>query len=62
LEITLAAESEFGGGTVNAVMAAFARDEHGEFASDFVIFGNGKGAELTLETFVEKLERDHGTS
>jgi hypothetical protein len=41
LEVTLAAEAEFGGGTVNALRAALALDEHGEFAGDFIVFGNG---------------------
>jgi len=41
LEVTLTAETEFGGGAVNALRAAFALDEHGEFAGDFIVFGNG---------------------
>jgi hypothetical protein len=41
LEVTLTTEAEFGGGAVNALRAAFALDEHGEFAGDFIVFGNG---------------------
>jgi hypothetical protein len=41
LEVTLAAKTEFGGGPVNALRAAFALDEHGELTSDFIVFGDG---------------------
>jgi len=62
LEVTLTAKAEFSSGTVNAFRAAFALDEHGEFTRDLVIFGNGQGAELALDAFVEKFERNHGVS
>jgi hypothetical protein len=38
---TLTAETEFGVGAGNALLAAFALREHGEFASDLIVFGNG---------------------
>jgi hypothetical protein len=41
LEVTLTAIAEFGGRAVNTFRAAFAFDQHGEFASDFIVFGNG---------------------
>jgi hypothetical protein len=41
LEVTLTAKAEFGGGMVNALRAAFALDQHGEFTGDFIVFGNG---------------------
>jgi hypothetical protein len=41
LEIALTAKAELGGGMVNALGAAFALDKHGEFAGDFIVFGNG---------------------
>ena len=59
LEVTLTAKAEFGSGTVNAFGAAFTLDEHGELACNFVIIANGKGAELTLDTFLEKLQGNH---
>ncbi len=62
LEVTLTAEPEFSSSTVNAVGSAFALDEHGKFARDFIILGNGQGAEFALDAFVEKLERDHEAS
>jgi hypothetical protein len=62
LEVALPAETEFGSNAVNAFGAAFAVDEHGKLAGDFIVFGNGKGAELTLDAFFEKLERSHRDS
>jgi hypothetical protein len=59
LKVTLAAETEFGSGTVNAFRAAFTLDEHGEFKGDFIIVGNGQGAESALETFLEQFQRNH---
>ena len=59
LEITLTAKTEFGGGLVNAFRAAFALDEHGEFTGDFVVIGDGQGAECALDAFFEKFERNH---
>jgi len=59
LEVTLAAITEFGGGAVNALAAAFALDEHGELTSDFVVFGNGQGAEGALDALLEELEGKH---
>ena len=59
LEVTLTAKTEFCSGTVNAFGAAFALDEHGELTSDFVVFGNGQGAEFALDAFVEKFQRNH---
>lgn len=62
LEVTLTAKPEFSSGTVDAFRAAFAVDEHSKFTGDFVIFGNGQGAEFALDTFVEKLERNQEAS
>jgi hypothetical protein len=59
LEVTLTAKSEFSSGTVNAFGAAFTLDEHGELTRNFVMIGNGKGAELTLDAFFEKFEGNH---
>jgi hypothetical protein len=41
LEVTLTAIAEFGGRTVNTFRAAFALDEHGEFAGNFIVGRNG---------------------
>ena len=41
LEVTLTAKTEFGGGAVNTLRAAFALDEHGELTGDFIVFGDG---------------------
>jgi hypothetical protein len=41
LEVPLTAIAEFGGRAVNTFRATFALDKHGEFAGDFVVFGNG---------------------
>jgi len=41
LEVALTAKAELGGGMLDALRAAFALDEHGEFAGDFIVFGNG---------------------
>jgi hypothetical protein len=60
LEVALTAESEFSCCTVNAFGAAFTLDEHSEFKGDFVVFGNGQGAQLALDTFLEKFEGNHG--
>lgn len=62
LEVALAAESEFGGNTVNAFGAAFTVDQHGKLAGDFIVVGNGQGSEIALDAFSEKLERNHGNS
>ena len=59
LEVTLTAKTELGGGTVNAFAAAFALDEHGELAGDFIVFGNGQGTRFALDAVLEKLERKH---
>ena len=59
LEVTLPAKTELGGGTVNAFAAAFALDEHGELAGDFIVFGNGQGTRCALDAVLEKLERKH---
>jgi hypothetical protein len=59
LEVTLTAIAEFGGSMVNAFRSAFALDEHGEFAGDFIGFSNGQGAGWTLDAFLEELERNH---
>lgn len=59
LEVTLTAKTELGGGTVNAFAAAFALDEHGELARDFIVFGNGQGARCALDAVLEKLEGKH---
>jgi hypothetical protein len=56
LEVTLTAKTEWGGGTVNALAAAFALDEHGELTRDFVVLGKGQGARLALDAVLEKLE------
>lgn len=62
LEVALTAVAEFVGNLVNAFGAAFTVDKHGELAGDFIGFGNGKGTELTLDTFFEKFERNHRAS
>ncbi len=62
LKVTLTAKPEFSRSTVDAVRSAFAVDEHGKFTRDFIIFGNGQGAEFALDAFVEKFERDHEAS
>ena len=59
LEVTLPAKTELGGGPVNAFAAAFALDEHGELAGDFIVFGNGQGARFALDAVLEKLEGKH---
>jgi hypothetical protein len=59
LEVTLPAETELGGGPVNALAAAFALDEHGELAGDFIVFGKGQGTRCALDAVLEKLERKH---
>jgi hypothetical protein len=59
LEVPLAAKTEFSGGTVNAYRAAFALDEHGQFTSDLIVWGDGQGAELALNPLLEKFERNH---
>ena len=59
LEVTLAAETEFGSGAVDAFRAAFTFDEHSEFKGDFIVVGNGQGAETALETFLEQFQRNH---
>ena len=59
LEVTLAAETKLGGGAIDAIRAALAVYEHGEFTSDLVILGNGQRAEFTLDAFAEKCESDH---
>jgi hypothetical protein len=41
LEVTLTAIAEFGGGMINTLGAAFTLDEHGKFAGDFIVCGNG---------------------
>jgi hypothetical protein len=40
LKVTLAAETEFGSGAVDAFRAAFTFDEHSEFKGDFIVVGN----------------------
>lgn len=62
LEVTLTAKTEFSGGTVNAFSAAFAVDEHRKLTCDFIVLGNGQGAEFALDTFVEKFEGNHEIS
>ena len=62
LEVTLTAKAEFSSGTVNTFKAAFALDEHGQFTRDFIMLGNGQGAEFALDPFVEKFERNHKVS
>jgi hypothetical protein len=62
LEVTLTAKAEFGSDAVNALCAAFAVDKHSKFTSDFVVFGNGEGAEFTFDALLEKLNRNHGGS
>lgn len=62
LEVALAAETELGGGVLDARRAAFALDEHGKLARDFVIGGNGQGAEFALDTLFEELQRNHRIS
>lgn len=62
LEVTLAAKTEFRSRAIDAIGPAFAFDEHGELTSDFVIFGNGQGSGLALNTLGEKLESNHGIS
>lgn len=59
LKVTLTAETEFGSSAVNAFRAAFTFDEHGEFKGDFIVVGNGQGAETALETFLEQIQRNH---
>jgi hypothetical protein len=59
LEVTLTTEAEFGGGAVNAFRAAFALDQHGEFAGDFIVLGNGQGSGWALDAFLEQLEGNH---
>jgi hypothetical protein len=60
LEVTLPAKAELGGGAVNALAAAFALDEHGELAGDFIVFGNGQGPGGALDAVLEKLEGKQG--
>jgi hypothetical protein len=60
LEIALAAETEFGGGLVNACGAAFTVDEHGKLAGDLIVFGDRQGATVTLDAFSEQLDGNHG--
>ncbi len=62
LEVTLTAKTEFSSGTVNALRAAFALDEHGKLTRDLIVLGNGQGAEFALDPFVEELERNHEAS
>lgn len=62
LEVTLTAKAEFSSDAINAFCAAFAVDKHSQFTSDFVVFGNGEGAEFTLDALLEKLDRNHGGS
>ena len=59
LEVTRAAVTEFGGGTVNTLATALALDQHGELAGDFIVFGNGQGARGALDALGEKLEGKH---
>ena len=59
LEVTLTAETELGGGAVNALTAAFTLDEHGEFKGDFIVIGNGQGAEIALEPVCEEFQGNH---
>lgn len=59
LKVALAAEAEFGCGTVNTFRAAFPVDEHDKLACDFIVIENGKGTELALNAFFEKIERNH---
>ena len=56
LEVTLPAKAELGGGAVNALAAAFALDEHGELAGDFIVGRDGQGAPFALDAVLEKLE------
>lgn len=62
LEVTLTAKAEFSSDAINAFCAAFAGDKHSKFTSDFVVFGNGEGAEFTLDALLEKFDRNHGGS
>jgi hypothetical protein len=55
----LAAIAKLGGDLIDAFRATFAGDEHGKLAGDFIVLGNREGAELTLDAFFEKLERNH---
>jgi hypothetical protein len=59
LEVALAAEAKLGGGTVNALGAAFALDEHGELRGDFVVGGDGQGTGRTLDAFLEEFKGNH---
>ena len=60
LEVTRTAKTEFGGGAVDTLRAAFTLDEHGELAGNFVVGGNGQGAGMAADALVEKLERKQG--
>lgn len=59
LEVPLTTKAEFGRSAVNAVGATFALNKHGQFQGDFIIIGNGKGAEFALDTFLEKFDGSH---
>jgi hypothetical protein len=59
LKVTLTAKTEMGGGTVNALAATFALDEHGELTGDFIVFGNGQGTGIALDAVLEELEGKH---
>ncbi len=59
LEVTLPAKAEAGGGAVNALAAAFALNEHGELAGDFIVIGNGQGTRGALDAVLKELEGKH---
>jgi hypothetical protein len=59
LEVTLTTESELGSGAVDAFGTAFTLYEHGELKGDFVVIGNGEGAEFTLDALLKKLNGNH---
>jgi hypothetical protein len=59
LKVALAAITEFCGNQVNAFGAAFTFDEHGKLTGDFIVFGNRQGAEIALDAFFGKVERNH---
>ena len=61
LEIALLAQAELLGGAGGAQAVAFAFDEHGEFAGDFVVGTDRQGASGADELEELEIEPSHGT-
>jgi len=62
LEVTRAAVTEFGGGTVNTLATALALDQHGELAGDFIVFGMGREPEAPWMRWVKNSRESMSTS